>query len=218
MCYWKTLNRLYGTHSICIGQHLCRGKTHPYILLKSQAIFHPGYVSVTTEGLPSDHRIRAYCSWEHGKVCPSVVPSAVATLSGEVLEVETFDSLALLASHPHCLRTPAHLTGGGTRISVHHRVRRWVGLPSDKEAEYLRNDFPKVKQKSLDPLILKLNRLLQLLTVKVWQWKTDHSLSLTFPKTFNIYLPRTKNEPDDWVTDNYEMDLITGGLRFNLRN
>ena len=123
------------------------GRANNQMECKSLGLFISGYfpswyVSVTTEGLPSDHRIRAHCSWEHGRVCRWVVPSAVATLSGEVLEVETFDTLALLGSHPHCLRTPAHLTGGGTQISVHHRVRKWVVLPSDKEAEYLRNDFP----------------------------------------------------------------------------
>lgn len=37
----------------------------------------------------------------------------------EVLEVEAFGTLALLVSHPLCLRLPAHLTGGGTLISDH---------------------------------------------------------------------------------------------------
>lgn len=74
----KIYNHLCGTCTICVGQHNCRGKTHPYIFLKSHAIFHPDYVSITTEGLPSDPWIRAPCSWER-RVCLPVAPSATAT-------------------------------------------------------------------------------------------------------------------------------------------
>lgn len=99
---------------------------HPYTFLIFHAIFHPGYVSVTTGGLPSDHGIKGTC---------------------------TFDTLALLVSLPHYLRTPAHLTGNGIQIQFTAELGNSWPLPSGKDAEYLRNDFPEAKQKSLDFLI-----------------------------------------------------------------